>query len=52
VQFVTGENLNWPIIEQLRAGGHLVTAVAELSPGISDPDVLAIANQNGAVLLH
>ena len=49
--FVADENLDWPIIEQLRVDGHTVIAVVELSPGISDPDVLAIANQHDAVLL-
>ena len=51
MQFVADENLDWPIIDRLRAGGYSVIAVVEVSPGISDPDVLAIANQNGAVLL-
>jgi hypothetical protein len=51
VQFGADANLDWPIIEQLRAGGHFVTAVVELSPGISNPDVFAIANENGAILL-
>lgn len=51
MHFVADENIDWPIIERLRADGHSVLAVVELSPGITDPDVLAIANQQNAVLL-
>lgn len=51
MQFIADENLDWPIIEALRADGHTVIAVVELSPGISDPDVLALANQYDAILL-
>jgi hypothetical protein len=32
VQFVADENLDWPIIEELRTGGYSVIAVVELSP--------------------
>ena len=51
MQFVADENIDWPIIERLRADGHSVYAVLELSPGITDSDVLAAANQRHAVLL-
>jgi predicted nuclease of predicted toxin-antitoxin system len=51
VRFVADENVDWPITERLRADGHIVLTVVELSPGIQDSDVLAIANQQNAVLL-
>ena len=51
MHFVADENLDWPIIVQLRADGHTIIAVVELAPGISDPDVLGIANQQNAVLI-
>ena len=51
MQFVADENIDWPIIERLRADGHVVHVVVELSPGINDSDVLAAANQCDAVLL-
>jgi predicted nuclease of predicted toxin-antitoxin system len=51
VRFVADENLDWPVIQQLRADGHTVIAVVELSPGISDPDVLAVAREQKAVLV-
>lgn len=51
MQFVADENLDWPIIARLRAEGYTVIAVVELTPGISDSDVLDIANRHDAVLL-
>jgi predicted nuclease of predicted toxin-antitoxin system len=51
VHFVADENLDWPIIDQLRKDGHTVVAVVELAPGVSDPDVLGIANRQNAVLI-
>jgi len=51
MRFVADENLDWPIVEQLRSEGHTVIAVVELAPGISDTHVLDIANRQAAVLL-
>ena len=45
------ENVDQPIIARLRADGHLVVAVAELSPSISDEEVLRQANERQALSL-
>ena len=45
------ENVDAPIISRLRADGHLVVAVAELSPSISDEEVLRQANESQALLV-
>lgn len=49
--FVADENLDWPIVVQLRLDGHTVFAIAESSPGISDDEVLAVANARNAILV-
>lgn len=51
LNFVADENLDWPIIEQLRSDGHTVLTIVELSPGSTDDTVLALANQLHAVLI-
>ena len=51
MNFVADESLDQPIISRLRADGHLVEAVSELSPGITDDEVLSGATGQGAVLL-
>ncbi|GAA4353504.1 hypothetical protein GCM10023185_14180 [Hymenobacter saemangeumensis] len=51
MRLLADENLEAPIIRQLRLGGHDVAAVAEISPGIMDEDVLALANQENRLLL-
>ena len=45
------ESVNQPIVTRLRAEGHNVLAVAELAPGISDYDVLSLANAGNCLLL-
>src|SRR4051794_29761327 len=45
------ESVDIPVIARLRADGHTVVAVRELAPGIDDPNVLALANEQAAVLL-
>jgi predicted nuclease of predicted toxin-antitoxin system len=51
MKFVADENVDLPIIARLRADGHEVQAVIEVSAGISGEDVLRQANQQGVVLL-
>jgi predicted nuclease of predicted toxin-antitoxin system len=51
VTFVADECVLASIIERLRASGHTVHAIREVSGGIADPDVLAIAVKQQAVLL-
>lgn len=45
------ESVNQPIVERLRQAGHLVLAVAELAPSISDEEVLTLANGSHSILL-
>ena len=45
------ENLDRQIVERLRHEGHVVWYVAEMAPGVSDQDVLNLANNEQAVLL-
>ncbi len=49
--FVCDEGVDRSVVEQLRADGHDVVYIAELSPSISDDDVLREANARGAVLV-
>ena len=51
MNFVADESVDQPIVSRLRADGHLVEAVSELSPGITDDEVLSRATDRGAVLL-
>jgi predicted nuclease of predicted toxin-antitoxin system len=45
------ESIDRPIVDRMRQIGHNVIYVAELAPSISDDDVLAQANSQGALLL-
>src|SRR6185503_718506 len=45
------ENVDAPIVDRLRADGHIVIWVAEMEPGIPDDLVLERANENSALLL-
>jgi predicted nuclease of predicted toxin-antitoxin system len=51
LNFVADENLDRQIVERLRHEGHVVWYVAEMAPGVSDQDVLNLANNEQAVLL-
>ena len=51
MKFIADESIDQPIVSQLRADGHLVEAVSELSPGITDHEVLSRSTDQGAVLL-
>ena len=45
------ESVERPVVERLRADGHSVVYVAELSPGITVDEVLAQANTLSAALV-
>lgn len=45
------ESVDRSIVERLRMDGHQVEYVAELSPSISDEEVLRQANDRGVVLI-
>ncbi len=51
MRFVADESVDGPIVYRLRADGHEVEYVAELSPGIKDPEVLSIARDRSVVLI-
>ena len=48
---VADESVDAEIFYQLRAAGYEVLFVAELSPGVTDDEVLHLARVSGAVLL-
>jgi predicted nuclease of predicted toxin-antitoxin system len=51
MKFLADENLDAAIVDRLRQDGHQVWYVVEMEPGISDDEVLALANQEGAILI-
>ncbi len=51
MKLVADENIDRRIIDRLRKDGHHIFCVAEMDPGISDDEVLDLANQNAAVLI-
>lgn len=51
MKLLSDESVDFPIVERLRADGHEVEAIAELSPGLPDRQVLARAVSAGVVLL-
>ena len=51
MNFWVDESVDGPVVERLRQDGHAVQYVAEMSPGISDDEVLTQANQAGAILI-
>lgn len=51
MDFLADENVPRPIIERLRKDGFTVDTIAEKNAGLPDADVLAIADQDGAILI-
>ncbi len=51
MKFVADENIDFQIVQRLRNKGRAVYYVAEMTPGISDMEVLDLANNNSALLL-
>ena len=51
MNLVCDENIHRSLVGALRAAGHDVVYIAELSPSVVDSDVLREANDRGAVLL-
>ena len=51
MNLVANEGVDRPVVERLRQDGHDVVYVAELSPSITDEEVLQQANARTAVLL-
>ncbi|MFZ1399423.1 MAG: DUF5615 family PIN-like protein [Candidatus Promineifilaceae bacterium] len=51
MNFVADEGIDRPIVESLRQEGHTIWYIAEMSPSISDEEVLHLANEQQADLL-
>ncbi|HPD55830.1 MAG TPA: DUF5615 family PIN-like protein [Smithellaceae bacterium] len=51
MNFLADESIDKQIVEALREKGYDVAYVAEMDPGISDDEVLSLANKEKAVLL-
>ena len=51
MRFLADESLDFQIVSRLRQDGCDVLYVAEMAPGISDSEVLGLANSNAALLL-
>jgi predicted nuclease of predicted toxin-antitoxin system len=51
MNFLADENLDIQIVTKLRQDGYFVLYVVELDPGISDDEVLDMANSNRCLLI-
>jgi predicted nuclease of predicted toxin-antitoxin system len=51
MNLVADEGIDAPIVQRLRADGHAVWYVAELSPSVPDEEVLALAVEHTALLI-
>jgi predicted nuclease of predicted toxin-antitoxin system len=51
MKFLADENIDAEIVDRLRQEGHQVWYVIEMDPGISDDEVLALANRESAILI-
>ncbi|MEN6337027.1 MAG: DUF5615 family PIN-like protein [Phycisphaerales bacterium] len=51
MNILADESVDGPIVARLRRDGHRVEFVAEMSPGISDDEVLNYANSRQALLM-
>ena len=51
MKFLADESVDQQIVDRLRQDGHSVWYVAEMEPGISDDEVLDLANKETAILL-
>lgn len=51
MNLLADESVDRQIVERLRQDSHTVLYIAEMAPGISDPEVLKLANQEEMPLL-
>jgi predicted nuclease of predicted toxin-antitoxin system len=51
MKLVADESADRAVVERLRLDGHDVVWIAELSPSITDDEVLRLANERSALLL-
>ncbi|MBP1467385.1 DUF5615 family PIN-like protein [Candidatus Chloroploca sp. M-50] len=50
MNLLADEGIDKPIVDRLRQDGHMVMYIAEELPGITDEVILALANQQDAIL--
>ena len=51
MKFLADESVDYPVVKFLRDNTYSVDYITELSPGITDDQVLDIAEQNSAILI-
>ena len=51
MNLLADEDVDGPIVEQLRHDGHAVLYVAEMEPGIADEEILQKANEQMSLLV-
>ena len=51
MKFLADENVEWPIVFQMRHRGYDVSAVREVMPGAEDDDILREAVKEGRILI-
>jgi hypothetical protein len=51
MNLVADEGIDREIVDRLRQGGHRVSYVAEMEPGLSDDEVLTLASREASLLL-
>jgi predicted nuclease of predicted toxin-antitoxin system len=51
MQLVADENVPGPVIDRLRADGHVIHAISEMSAGLHDTGVLATSHAMALVLI-
>jgi predicted nuclease of predicted toxin-antitoxin system len=51
LKLLCDEGVDRPIVDALRGAGHDVSYIAEMHPGVSDDEVLAIAAKDQAVVV-
>ncbi|MCP4358863.1 MAG: hypothetical protein GY796_12660 [Chloroflexi bacterium] len=51
MKFIADEGIDVPVVVSLRQENYQIWYVAEMSPGISDEAIYALANQEKAVLI-
>lgn len=51
MKILADESIEYEIVRALRAAGHEVADIKEISPGIGDSEVLSLATSSEAILL-
>jgi predicted nuclease of predicted toxin-antitoxin system len=51
MNLVADESIDRQVVDSLRKQNHVIWYIADIDPGTSDDNVLAMANTHGAVLL-